>query len=229
MQFQVFDSLPVLDDQWVGMDQTDNLVLDDQCLVSYLLDKFPRPLESGSCVSVPMEDLGQQLCLPVAGAFYNLAPGLWARAAPDRVVPSFAVVKEHGCLLLVHASMRKNTPAHICCAGARSRPLSPRACCWRAACTTSTTCVSLCPETCMRLRQLIRLLPKWWLMCQWPTVVGRSHCLPSVSTHTCLASSCAERLLHSEAVGGQAEAAGQPHLADVHVVRLWVPKRDNCI
>jgi hypothetical protein len=54
MQFQVFDSLPVR-----RMDQTENLVLDDQSLVSYLLDKFPRPLESGSSVSVPLEDLGQ--------------------------------------------------------------------------------------------------------------------------------------------------------------------------
>jgi hypothetical protein len=122
MQFQVFDSLLVC-----RVDQTDNLVLDDQHLVSYLLDKFPRLLESGSCVSVPMEDLGQQRCLSVAGAFYNLAPGLWARASPDRVLLLFAVVKEHGCLLFVHASMRKNIPAHICCACACSRPQCPRA------------------------------------------------------------------------------------------------------
>lgn len=161
------------------------MVLQDQRLVSLLFAKFPQPLKSGSCVSVPIEDLGQQRCSPAAGAFYYMAPGMWARASPDPVVPSFAVVKEHDCLLFVHASMRKSTPSHICCACACTRPQCPRGCC-RAACTTCTTCVSDFPMTCMGLRQLIRLLPKWWLMCQWPTVVDQAHCLPSVSTPTSL-------------------------------------------
>ena len=123
-----------------------NLVLHDQRLVSLLFAKFPQPLKSGSCVSVPIEDLGQQRCSPAAGAFYLLAPGMWARASPDPVVPSFAVVKEHDCLLFVHASMRKSTPSHICCACACTRPQCPRGCC-RAACTTCTTCVSDFPMT----------------------------------------------------------------------------------